>query len=82
MLNADHLGFHLYEFARHFVAAVSRVFGLSARHESGRVVIPYLGREVVITVRHAGVEPMGLRNLLKIDIILRVLCSSCAVVHT
>lgn len=42
MLAADHVGFHLYEYARHFMAACRRVLGLEhSVQEKGRLAVSY-----------------------------------------
>jgi trehalose 6-phosphate synthase/phosphatase len=58
MLNANQVGFHLYEYARHFLTCCRRILGLKMKHRrGGHMVVEYQGREVVITVAHASVEP-------------------------
>jgi len=71
MLSADHLGFHLFEYARHFLTSCRRLLGLTHQvRRGGRLAIEYQGREVAITVSHTGIEP---------DYLLRYFASSPAI---
>ena len=66
MLNADLVGFHLYEYARHFLACCRRILGLSHsidRH--GTIRINYNGRSVAVVCAHAGIEPPVLVRTLR-----------------
>ncbi len=60
-LNADVVGFHLFEYSRHFMTACRRILGLKERE--GRV-IHYNNRNVSIVSIHAGVEPSIIENSL------------------
>jgi trehalose-6-phosphate synthase/trehalose-6-phosphatase len=58
MLNADHLGFHLFEYARHFLTSCRRILGLTHTSQKGGLLsVDYQGREVQVTVTHVGIEP-------------------------
>jgi Trehalose-6-phosphate synthase len=62
MLNSDQVGFHLFEYARHFLTCSRRLLGLKygmLPDESGghNLVIETNGRHVAITSIHAGIEP-------------------------
>eukprot|EP01138_Halocafeteria_seosinensis_P014969 gb/GECG01015281.1/.p1 GENE.gb/GECG01015281.1/~~gb/GECG01015281.1/.p1 ORF type:complete len:1335 (+),score=160.38 gb/GECG01015281.1/:1-4005(+) len=71
MICADHIGFHLYEYARHFVTCCRRILGLDYTHKpGGRIALHYQGRDVVITVSHVGIEPDILANRLKQEVAL------------
>lgn len=69
MLNADQVGFHLFEYARHFLTSCRRLLGLhygmipdaSGGHT---LAIDTNGRNVVITSIHAGVEPPVLNQIM------------------
>ena len=66
MLNANQIGFHLYEYARHFLTCCRRILGLKMRHErGGGMVVEYQGRDVKVTVAHASVEPTVILSRLK-----------------
>lgn len=58
MLNADLVGFHIFEYARHFLTCCKRLLGLDYEFQSGG----YIGvrdhkRNVMVQVSHMGVEP-------------------------
>ena len=58
MLCADHIGFHLFEYARNFLSSCRRL--LSCTHEvrrGGGLTLNYQGREIILTCSHMGVEP-------------------------
>eukprot|EP00601_Ochromonadales_sp_CCMP2298_P017181 CAMPEP_0173233894 /NCGR_PEP_ID=MMETSP1142-20121109/9889_1 /TAXON_ID=483371 /ORGANISM="non described non described, Strain CCMP2298" /LENGTH=1021 /DNA_ID=CAMNT_0014163805 /DNA_START=97 /DNA_END=3159 /DNA_ORIENTATION=- len=57
ILGADQIGFHLYEYARHFVTTCQRLLGCSnGRSGSGSIVINVDGREVMLSNIHVGVD--------------------------
>lgn len=64
MLNADHIGFHLFEYARHFVTCVRRILGLTYDMEGGQLAVHYNGRTVAISSIHVGVDISSLRSIL------------------
>ena len=62
LLNADQVGFHLFEYARHFLTCCRRLLGLNYGmfpDSSGghNLAIDTNGRHVSVTSIHAGVEP-------------------------
>jgi trehalose 6-phosphate synthase/phosphatase len=70
MLNADQVGFHLFEYARHFLTSCRRLLGLNygmIPDSSGghTLAIDLNGRNVVVTSIHAGVEPPVLHQILQ-----------------
>lgn len=56
MLSADQIGFHLYEYARHFLTCCRRILGLEWTHEANGINIRYGGRSVLVTCIHAGMD--------------------------
>jgi trehalose 6-phosphate synthase/phosphatase len=69
MLNADQVGFHLFEYARHFLTSCRRLLGLNngmIPDSSGghTLAIDTNGRHVAVTAIHAGVEPPVLNQIL------------------
>lgn len=69
MLNADQVGFHLFEYARHFLTCCRRLLGLNygmIPDSSGghTLAIDTNGRHVAVTSIHAGVEPPVLNQVL------------------
>ena len=62
MLSADALGFHLFEYARHFLTSCRRILGLTHSAKRGGILaVDYQGREVQVSISHVGVEPAFLR---------------------
>lgn len=51
LLNADVIGFHTFDYARHFLSCCSRMLGLEHRTSRGAIIIEYYGRDVGIKVR-------------------------------
>ncbi len=69
MLNADQVGFHLFEYARHFLTCCRRLLGLKygmIPDESGghNLAIEMHGRHVAVTSIHAGIEPQVINQVL------------------
>jgi len=69
MLNADQVGFHLYEYARHFLTCSRRLLGLKygmIPDESGghNLAIETNGRSVTVTSIHAGIDPKVIGQVL------------------
>jgi len=69
MLNADQVGFHLFEYARHFLTSCRRLLGLNygmVPDASGghTLAIDTNGRHVAVTSIHAGIEPPVLHQIL------------------
>lgn len=68
MLNADQVGFHLFEYARHFLTCCRRLLGLNygmIPDASGghTLAIDTNGRHVAVTSIHAGIEPHVLNQV-------------------
>ncbi|KAI9908867.1 hypothetical protein PsorP6_014744 [Peronosclerospora sorghi] len=58
VLAADHIGFHLYEHARHFLTSCRRILGLKYNTQPGGYIgVEYSGRMVMLTISHIGIEP-------------------------
>uniref|UniRef100_A0A0E0AW07 Trehalose 6-phosphate phosphatase n=1 Tax=Oryza glumipatula TaxID=40148 RepID=A0A0E0AW07_9ORYZ len=64
LLNADLVGFHTFDYARHFLSACSRVLGLSNRSRRGYIGIEYFGRTVVVKILSVGIDMGQLRAVL------------------
>ncbi|KAI7839449.1 hypothetical protein COHA_006850 [Chlorella ohadii] len=57
MLNADLIGFHTFDYARHFLSCCSRMLGLEHKTSRGSIIIEYYGRDVGIKIMPTGVNP-------------------------
>jgi len=69
ILNADQVGFHLFEYARHFLTCCRRILGLNYgmfpdSYGGHNLAIDTNGRHVSVTSIHAGVEPPVLFQVL------------------
>lgn len=57
VLSATMLGFHLFDYARHFLSGCVRLLNLEHEARRGSLGIDYEGRHVTIRVSHIGVHP-------------------------
>jgi trehalose 6-phosphate synthase/phosphatase len=57
LLSATLLGFHLFDYARHFLSACVRLLNLEHEARRGSLGIDFEGRHVMIRVSHIGVDP-------------------------
>lgn len=64
LLSATMLGFHLFDYARHFLSACVRLLNLEHEARRGNLGIEYEGRHVTIRVSHIGVDPDRFHNRL------------------
>jgi trehalose 6-phosphate synthase/phosphatase len=66
MLCADQVGFHRFEYGRHFLNNCRRILGLSHAidEESGQLRVNYHGRPVVVTTVHCGLDPTNVGRAL------------------
>eukprot|EP00741_Cyanophora_paradoxa_P019421 tig00021127_g18748.t1 len=58
MLSASLVGFHLFDFARHFLSCCVRMLGLQFESRRGGFLgVEYNGRHVMVRVSHVGIDP-------------------------
>lgn len=58
MLCCDLIGFHLFEYARHFLASCKRLLGIDHHFSrGGYLLLDYYGRNIMIRIGHLGIEP-------------------------
>jgi trehalose 6-phosphate synthase/phosphatase len=67
LLNADFVGFHTFDYARHFLSCCTRLLGLSHKMERGALVIDNYGRKVSVKICPTGVKTSRLRNVITTD---------------
>ena len=60
ILSADQVGFHLFEYARHFLTTCRRLLGVRYDFDARGAVLSVDGRDVVLSCIHAGIEPYAL----------------------
>ena len=57
LLCADHIGFNLYEYARHFLTCCKRMLGLAhAAQMGGLFAVQYGKHEITVSVQHVGID--------------------------
>ncbi|KAG8652536.1 probable alpha,alpha-trehalose-phosphate synthase [UDP-forming] 9 [Manihot esculenta] len=56
LLNADLIGFHTFDYARHFLSCCSRMLGLDYESKRGHIGLEYFGRIVYIKILPAGIH--------------------------
>jgi trehalose 6-phosphate synthase/phosphatase len=70
MLNADHIGFHLFEYARHFMSSCKRILGLTYHPIlRGQLGIDYGGRRVAVTCSHMAIDAKRVEETIASDIV-------------
>ncbi|KVI11741.1 Glycosyl transferase, family 20 [Cynara cardunculus var. scolymus] len=56
LLNCDLIGFHTFDYARHFLSCCSRMFGLDYKSKRGYIGLDYYGRTVSIKILPVGIH--------------------------
>lgn len=56
LLNADLIGFHTFDYARHFLSCCSRMLGLEFKSKRGYIGLEYFGRTVGIKIMPVGIH--------------------------
>ncbi|KAF9677474.1 hypothetical protein SADUNF_Sadunf08G0111500 [Salix dunnii] len=65
LLNSDLIGFHTFDYARHFLSCCSRMLGLSYESKRGYMGIEYCGRTVSIKILPVGIHMGQLQSVLR-----------------
>ncbi len=64
-LGADHIGFHLFEYARHFLTTCHRLLGHTYEmNAAGCLAVNVDGRDVAITCMHVGIDMFKIHDAL------------------
>ncbi|KAF6173349.1 hypothetical protein GIB67_027044 [Kingdonia uniflora] len=66
LLNADLIGFHTFDYARHFLSCCSRMLGLDYQSKRGYIGLEYYGRMVEIKIMPVGVHMGQIENVLSL----------------
>ncbi|KAF3792046.1 putative alphaalpha-trehalose-phosphate synthase UDP-forming 9 [Nymphaea thermarum] len=66
LLNSDLIGFHTFDYARHFLSCCSRMLGLDYESKRGYIGLEYYGRTVSIKILPVGVHMGQLESLLNL----------------
>lgn len=66
LLNADLIGFHTFDYARHFLSCCSRMLGVSYQSKRGYIGLEYFGRTVSIKILPVGIHIGQLQSVLNL----------------
>ncbi|KAI3693785.1 hypothetical protein L1987_76737 [Smallanthus sonchifolius] len=66
LLNSHLIGFHTFDYARHFLSCCSRMLGLSYQSKRGYIGLEYYGRTVNIKILPVGIHLKQLRKVLNL----------------
>lgn len=64
LLNSDLIGFHTFDYARHFLSCCSRMLGLEYQSKRGYIGLEYYGRMVGIKIMPVGVHMGQIESVL------------------
>ncbi|GAB4839826.1 Probable alpha,alpha-trehalose-phosphate synthase [UDP-forming] 9 [Ancistrocladus abbreviatus] len=64
LLNCDLVGFHTFDYARHFLSCCSRMLGLDYESKRGHIGLDYFGRTVYIKILPVGIHMGRLESVL------------------
>ncbi|XP_077238245.1 putative alpha,alpha-trehalose-phosphate synthase [UDP-forming] 9 [Tasmannia lanceolata] len=67
LLNSDLIGFHTFDYARHFLSCCSRMLGLDYESKRGYIGLEYYGRTVSIKILPAGIHMGQLKSVLSLS---------------
>ncbi|KAK9051637.1 hypothetical protein SSX86_028265 [Deinandra increscens subsp. villosa] len=65
LLNVDLLGFHTFDYARHFLSCCSRMLGLEYESKRGYIGLEYYGRTIGIKIMPSGIHMGQMEAVLK-----------------
>ncbi|XP_042503781.1 alpha,alpha-trehalose-phosphate synthase [UDP-forming] 5-like [Macadamia integrifolia] len=66
LLNADLIGFHTFDYARHFLSCCSRMLGLAYQSTRGYIGLEYYGRTISIKILPVGIHQGQLRSVMNL----------------
>ncbi|KAK1412353.1 hypothetical protein QVD17_33536 [Tagetes erecta] len=66
LLNSDLIGFHTFDYARHFLSCCSRMFGLEYQSKRGYIGLDYFGRTVGIKIMPVGIHMGQIESVMKL----------------
>lgn len=64
LLNCDLIGFHTFDYARHFLSSCRRILGLHSESNRGHIALEYYGRTVTIKILPAGIHMEQLESVM------------------
>ncbi|KAJ0111010.1 hypothetical protein Patl1_03549 [Pistacia atlantica] len=66
LLNSDLIGFHTFDYARHFLSCCSRMLGISYQSKRGYIGLEYYGRTVSIKILPVGIHSGQIQSVLNL----------------
>ncbi|XP_043703368.1 probable alpha,alpha-trehalose-phosphate synthase [UDP-forming] 9 [Telopea speciosissima] len=66
LLNSDLIGFHTFDYARHFLSCCGRMLGLDYESKRGHIGLEYMGRIVYIKILPVGVHMRRLESVMNL----------------
>ncbi|KAE8674242.1 Alpha,alpha-trehalose-phosphate synthase 6 [Hibiscus syriacus] len=66
LLNSDLIGFHTFDYARHFLSCCSRMLGLEYQSKRGYIGLEYYGRTIGIKIMPVGIHMGQIRSVLSL----------------
>ncbi|XP_010251315.1 PREDICTED: probable alpha,alpha-trehalose-phosphate synthase [UDP-forming] 9 [Nelumbo nucifera] len=66
LLNSDLIGFHTFDYARHFLSCCSRMLGIDYASKRGYIGLDYFGRKVYIKIMPVGIHMGRLQSVLNL----------------
>ncbi|XP_010510971.1 PREDICTED: probable alpha,alpha-trehalose-phosphate synthase [UDP-forming] 10 [Camelina sativa] len=66
LLNCDLIGFHTFDYARHFLSCCCRMLGLEYESKRGHIALDYLGRTVFLKILPIGIHMGRLESVLNL----------------
>ncbi|KAG6498490.1 hypothetical protein ZIOFF_046404 [Zingiber officinale] len=64
LLNCDIIGFHTFDYARHFLSCCSRILGIEYQSKRGYIGLDYFGRTIGIKIMPVGIHMGQLQSVL------------------
>ncbi|KAJ8479895.1 hypothetical protein OPV22_023622 [Ensete ventricosum] len=64
LLNSDLVGFHTFDYARHFLSSCTRLLGLDYQSKRGYIGIEYYGRTVTVKILPVGIDMGQLKSVI------------------
>ncbi|GMI82281.1 TREHALOSE -6-PHOSPHATASE SYNTHASE S7, trehalose-phosphatase/synthase 7 [Hibiscus trionum] len=66
LLNSDLIGFHTFDYARHFLSCCSRMLGLEYQSKRGYIGLEYYGRTIGIKIMPVGIHMTQFESVLRL----------------
>ncbi|KAK2965340.1 hypothetical protein RJ640_013803 [Escallonia rubra] len=66
LLNSDLIGFHTFDYARHFLSCCSRMLGLEYQSKRGYIGLDYFGRTIGIKIMPVGIHLGHIESVMKL----------------